>query len=212
MLDAKAYLARCLDHDSEFEYGAIIELRRERRAIELEDEIVPRHELEAELSEIVEEFYDLTDESLEARLARIDASDHPDLERYRARLERVRLCRDEIERAVGDPDLSRRFMTAVRQVLIARQSAAQELKEGQRSAMTAGAYRRQAVNSVKRLRRQYPSLYALESGWFQHVKETPARIKQSAKPAWSGLGIIGIYFLVKLILFLFSQIHGCSQS
>ena len=202
MSSARDYLIRSLDVDLVEEPAKWFELRRAYRepAAESSAPTQDRELLEAELARIAGEFYDLSDDELDARLD-MDLAAFPDLERYRARLRRVADVRDSIYGAWEDSELSTVFVSTFADIVIARRSEAVHLKQAELRNLNRASHRKNVIQTAKRLRTEYPELYALEEPWLEEVRNAKKRVKDSTRNVrQAGLTLFAIFMIIRVVV------------
>ncbi|MEZ6005286.1 MAG: hypothetical protein R3F33_13995 [Planctomycetota bacterium] len=163
-----------------------------------------REHCEEQLQAARSEFFDGPAERLELRLAEPDLTHHPDLERYRARLQRAAAVRSDLEAAAKDSAIHSRQWQSICDALLAPASESAALKS-QILSQAGGKSARFNKGLRNRLARHYPDVYALDPEWFDRLGKSPKIKKDSASPkvSWILIAFWAVYVLLKLGRYLF---------
>ncbi len=212
--ESRAYLTECFAHDAGSEPGAILQLRREHRGLQPAKETAPRisrEGIDAELSTIRDTFYQLAPDELRRRIAAIDATAFPDLNRLLERLQRVAALREDIDLLGQDVELDEEFFELFTDCMIAPRRTAVRKQTAALERMSQTRWRKTCQASARRIESVHSSLAALTPGWFEQINRKPVPISKSKKSS-SILGFLGIYFLIRLIVYAMRAIFGDGDS
>ena len=157
------------------------------------------------LAEIRDQFWQSSGPELEARLVALEIDDLPDLARYRDRLLRVAANFEELVGLEQEHALSEEFAEAVREVLIAPERTAAELRSRFIRASVAANRTREDGQSVAAIKKGFPELYALEEAWFRKIR-TAKKDQKDSRRIRGGIGCFGLYLLFVIIRWIYRLI------
>lgn len=220
----QAYLERVLALDPHDQFEQIARLREEFHAatsmaqtrevsgVEPERSSTPsRQELANELATLRERLLELAPEEVESRLERMELAAHPELDRARVRLVAANRARDELALLLEDKHADRTLARQLRQLITADPQSALDLRNRSARTIGRGVRGNHARAFVKLLRKRYPQLAALEPQWLERLQSAKRNFKD-ARVVTGGLGCIGTFLVIRLVLKLIQLIVDYFQS
>ena len=209
MSDSLAYLKQVISDDGEQSSSDILALRGSRRqastssgqATSPKANKSSRADVEQALSQVADQLFEGPSRDLSSDLAKIDASNFPDLARRCNRLRSIVVARGQIDGAGSHPKTDAKLYRCLLKVLGQNKADGAQTKNQFLRTLT-GAKRRKAVLRTVRLwRDSFPKLYALESAWFQQLQKSKSIHKSRRKPA-----AIGSFFFIYIVIRIVSTL------